>query len=179
MPKELKRLLFMELLGWIAYFFLTFFITDFVGQEIYHGNPLADPASAEYLKYSDGVKMGCWCLFSVSIVAAISAIIIEKYLTDLLEMKTILFFANLVFAICTGIIYFQTNVYVILVLVSTMGIYLTSLQTIPYQMLSMFHDDDVFRSKSASGSKRGIGVDCSLVTAIYFLSQAVVAALGR
>ena len=42
-------------------------------------------------------------------------------------------------------------------LFSTAGILLTSNTTLPYQMLAEYHKDSVYRSKSASGTKRGLG----------------------
>jgi solute carrier family 45, member 1/2/4 len=93
-----------------------------------------------------------------------------------LKTRTLYFFSYLIYAICSGLIYFQTNFYIILPLCSTMGIILTAITTIPYQMLAEFHQDKKFRAQGAEGTKRGLGVDCSLLSSIYFLAQSIVAA---
>ncbi len=61
-------------------------------------------------------------------------------------------------------------------LCSGTGILITTLSTLPYQMLSEFHTDDSYRCKSAEGTKRGIGIDCSLLSTCFFLAQTIVAA---
>lgn len=59
---------------------------------------------------------------------------------------------------------------------SSIGIVLTAVSTLPYQMLSEFHKDNKYRSQSAAGTKRGLGIDCSLLSSIYFLAQTIVSA---
>ena len=59
---------------------------------------------------------------------------------------------------------------------SSIGIVLTAISTLPYQMLSEFHKDNNYRIQSAAGTKRGLGIDCSLLSSIYFLAQAFVSA---
>jgi predicted MFS family arabinose efflux permease len=71
------------------------------------------------------------------------------------------------------------------------GMLVVSLNTLPYHMLSNFHADETVRTSSSplkqntlvrlqyknkDGSKRGIGVDCSLLNACYFLGELIVAA---
>lgn len=101
--------------------------------------------------------MGCWCLLSYSVMSAISAVVLEKFLLTRFSTKTLYFFTYLIYAICCGIIYFQTSVYVILPLSSSMGMLLTTITTLPYQMLSEFHQDKNYRNQSAAGTKRGLG----------------------
>ena len=48
---------------------------------------------------------------------------------------------------------------------------ITTISTLPFQMLSEFHQDDNYRRKSAEGTKRGIGIDCSLLSVSYFLAS--------
>jgi hypothetical protein len=60
---------------------------------------------------------------------------------------------------------------------SIMGIFLTVLITLPYTMLSEFHKDKNYRSQSPAGTKRGLGIDCSLLSSIYFLAQSLISAI--
>lgn len=95
----------------------------------------------------------------------------EKFST-----RTLYFFSYLAYALCCIGIYFQTNVYIIMPLSSSIGIVLTAISTLPYQMLSEFHKDKKYRMQSAAGTKRGLGIDCSLLSSIYFLAQTIVSA---
>lgn len=137
--------------------------------------------------------MGCWCLLTYSIMSAISAgmrtqnlkkkfslnnneamifdsiVILEKFLMDRFSTRTLYFFSYLVYAICCGAIYFQTNVYIIMPLSSSLGILLTAICTLPYQMLSEFHKDNKYRNKSASGTKRGLGNYKNDQKILYFI----------
>lgn len=56
-------------------------------------------------------------------------------------------------------------------LCACIGVLLISLVTLPYQMLSEFHQDPNYRKQSAAGTKRGLGVDCSLLSSCYFFAQ--------
>ncbi|RNA27188.1 SLC45A2 [Brachionus plicatilis] len=177
MPRELIRLLVCNLLGWLAFFSTSLFFTDFIGQAIYHGDAYAPQNSTEFALYNQGVKMGCWCLLTYSLVSAISAVILEKFLMEKFSTRTLYFFSYLVYALCCIGIYFQTNIYIIMPLSSSIGIVLTAISTLPYQMLSEFHKDNRYRSQSAAGTKRGLGIDCSLLSSIYFLAQTIVSAV--
>ena len=101
----------------------------------------------------------------------------EKFLIDRFSTRTLYFFSNFAYTVCIGLIYFFDNknyIPVIIALFSTSGILLTAITTLPYQIVSEYHQDKAYRSKSASGSKRGLGVDCSLLSCMFFASQALV-----
>ena len=104
-------------------------------------------------------------------------VILENYLITKFSTKTIYFFSFLSYALCCGGIYFIKNIYGIMGVSSIMGIFLTVLITLPYTMLSEFHKDKKYRNKSAAGTKRGLGIDCSLLSSIYFLAQSLISAI--
>ena len=85
-------------------------------------------------------------------------VILERYLIDYFDTKTLYFWSTLIHAISAGLLYFQTNIYIIYGLSSAFGIMLNVVLVLPYQMISEFHQCDVYRSKSSEGTKRGIGV---------------------
>lgn len=64
-----------------------------------------------------------------------------------------------------------------MLLSSALGFVLTANYTLPYQVVSEFHEDKAYRAQSAAGTKRGIGTDCALLSSVYFLSQFTVAAI--
>ena len=73
MPKELFRLLVCNYLAWMTIFSVTLFFTDFIAQSIYKGDPSASVNSTEFQNYDQGVRMGCWCLLSISLTSAVFA----------------------------------------------------------------------------------------------------------
>ena len=79
--------MFCQLLGWMAYFTTALFFTDFIGESIYGGDPLAEKNSTSFASYNDGVKMGCWCLLGINLMSAISACIFlnNDLYTDILQ----------------------------------------------------------------------------------------------
>ena len=165
----------------MSFFTTELFFTDFIGTSIYGGDPAAERNSTSFQSYDDGVKMGCWCLLAINLMSAGSAcmwnsylisyldffkfnfylwfpqVILENYLLDKFSTQTIYFFSYFSYALSCGTIYFVTNIWAIMVISSVTGIFLTSLITLPYTMISEFHKDKVYRSKSAAGTKRGLG----------------------
>jgi solute carrier family 45 protein 1/2/4 len=99
---------------------------------------------------------------------------LENFLLDRFSTRTLYFFSNFIYAICVSCIYYVDKVYFILPLYSTAGLVLTVNQTLPYQLLADYHKNKEFRRQSAQGTKRGLGVDCSLLSCMFFASQALV-----
>jgi solute carrier family 45 protein 1/2/4 len=174
MPLELKKLLIAQTLGWLAFFSTTLFFTDFIGQSIYHGKPSAAENSYELEMYNLGTKMGSVCLLSFSMSSAISALVIEKVLLKKFSTKTLYLITYFLYIFSCVSIYFSAELFYIIPLCFSFGILMTTLTTLPYQMLSEFHQDDLYVNKSKSGIKRGLGIDCSLLCSCFFLAQTIV-----
>ena len=60
-------------------------------------------------------------------------------------------------------IYFLDNIYVILPFCCSFGILLTSLSTLPYQMISEFHRDKAYVYQSKNGTKRGFELNLIII----------------
>jgi hypothetical protein len=71
-------------------------------------------------------------------------------------------------------IFYTRNIYAIFPFCSAFGIMLTCLTTLPYNILSEFHQDSMYVFNTSSGNRRGMGVDCSLLCSCHFLSQVIV-----
>ncbi|KAJ9560334.1 hypothetical protein OSB04_005494 [Centaurea solstitialis] len=72
LPKPVWLILFISALTWIGWFPFTLFDTDWMGREIYGGDPSGD------LKYSDGVRMGALGLVLNSVILAITSVLMEN-----------------------------------------------------------------------------------------------------
>ncbi|TRY76150.1 hypothetical protein DNTS_031482 [Danionella cerebrum] len=136
-------------------------------------NPKAHHDSEEYKLYNSGVSMGCWgmCIYAFS--AAFYSAILEK-LEERFSLRSLYFFAYLVFGLGTGLATLSTNLYVVLSLCVTYGILFSSLCTLPYSLLCEYYQSPQFCGSSEDGTRRGMGVDISLLSCQYFLAQILV-----
>ncbi|XP_043543754.1 solute carrier family 45 member 4-like isoform X1 [Chiloscyllium plagiosum] len=180
MPKELLRLCVCHLVTWFAMIGAAVFYTDFMGQVIYRGDPKGPPNSTELWNYNTGVQMGCWGLVIYAVTAAICSAILQKYLDNYdLSIKVIYILGTLGFSIGTAVMAIFPNVYVAMIMISTMGIVSMSISYCPYALLGQYHEMKTYRNHSPGNSKRGFGIDCAILSCQVYISQILVAsALG-
>ncbi|XP_066527362.1 proton-associated sugar transporter A isoform X2 [Hoplias malabaricus] len=173
MPPSLRSLCTNHFLGWLSFEGMLLFYTDFMGEVVFKGDPKAPHDSKAYQRYNDGVSMGCWgmCIYAFS--AAFYSAILEK-LEERFSLRTLYFFAYLAFGLGTGLATLSTNLYVVLSLCVTYGVLFSSLCTLPYSLLCEYYQSPQFCGSSEDGTKRGMGVDISLLSCQYFLAQILV-----
>uniref|UniRef100_A0A8C9KNW9 Proton-associated sugar transporter A n=1 Tax=Panthera tigris altaica TaxID=74533 RepID=A0A8C9KNW9_PANTA len=159
--------------GWLSFEGMLLFYTDFMGEVVFQGDPKAPHTSEQYQKYNSGVTMGCWgmCIFTFS--AAFYSAILEK-LEEYLSIRTLYFIAYLAFGLGTGLATLSRNLYVVLSLCITYGILFSTLCTLPYSLLCDYYQNKKFAGSGADGTRRGMGVDISLLSCQYFLAQILV-----
>ncbi|XP_066530175.1 solute carrier family 45 member 4 [Hoplias malabaricus] len=180
MPKELLRLCACHLLTWFSIIAEAVFYTDFMGQVIYEGDPKASANSTELQNYHRGVQMGCWGLVIYAATAAVCSAFLQKYLDNFdLSIKVIYIMGTLGFSIGTAVMAIFPNVYVSMVMISSMGIISMSISYCPYALLGQYHDIKEYIHHSPGNSKRGFGIDCAILSCQVYISQILVAsALG-
>ncbi|XP_023555329.1 proton-associated sugar transporter A [Octodon degus] len=173
MPKALRNLCVNHFLGWLSFEGMLLFYTDFMGEVVFQGDPRAPHASEEYQKYNSGVTMGCWgmCIYAFS--AALYSALLEK-LEGCLSTRTLYFIAYLAFGLGTGLATLSRNLYVVLSLCTTYGVLFSTLCTLPYSLLCEYYHSKAFAGSVADGTRRGMGVDISLLSCQYFLAQILV-----
>uniref|UniRef100_A0A8D0BNQ5 Solute carrier family 45 member 4 n=1 Tax=Salvator merianae TaxID=96440 RepID=A0A8D0BNQ5_SALMN len=180
MPRELLRLCLCHLLTWFSIIAEGVFYTDFMGQVIFGGDPKAPSNSTELQAYNAGVQMGCWGLVIYAATAAVCSALLQKYLDNYdLSIKVIYILGTLGFSIGTAVMAMFPNVYVAMVMISTMGIVSMSISYCPYALLGQYHDIKQYIHHSPGNSKRGFGIDCAILSCQVYISQILVAsALG-
>ncbi|XP_019118513.1 proton-associated sugar transporter A isoform X1 [Larimichthys crocea] len=173
MPPSLRSLCTNHFLGWLSFEGMLLFYTDFMGEVVFEGDPKAPHDSEAYQRYNAGVSMGCWgmCIYAFS--AAFYSAILEK-LEERFSLRTLYFFAYLAFGLGTGLATLSTNIYVVLSLCVTYGVLFSSLCTLPYSLLCEYYQSPQFCGSSEEGTRRGMGVDISLLSCQYFLAQILV-----
>ncbi|XP_062046356.1 proton-associated sugar transporter A isoform X1 [Lepus europaeus] len=173
MPRALRSLCVNHFLGWLSFEGMLLFYTDFMGEVVFQGDPKAPHTSEAYEKYSSGVTMGCWGLCIYAFSAAFYSAILEK-LEEFLSVRTLYFIAYLAFGLGTGLATLSRNLYVVLSLCVTYGILFSTLCTLPYSLLCDYYQSKKFAGSSADGTRRGMGMDISLLSCQYFLAQILV-----
>ncbi|XP_033011818.1 solute carrier family 45 member 4 [Lacerta agilis] len=180
MPKELLRLCVCHLLTWFSIIAEAVFYTDFMGQVIFNGDPKAPSNSTELHAYNAGVQMGCWGLVIYAATAAVCSALLQKYLDNYdLSIRVIYILGTLGFSIGTAVMAMFPNVYVAMIMISSMGIVSMSISYCPYALLGQYHDIKQYIHHSPGNSKRGFGIDCAILSCQVYISQILVAsALG-
>ncbi|XP_054619361.1 solute carrier family 45 member 4 [Dunckerocampus dactyliophorus] len=180
MPPELLRLCACHLLTWFSIIAEAVFFTDFMGQVIYHGDPTAPANSTALGHYHQGVQMGCWGLVIYAMTAATCSALLQKYLDNFdLSIKVIYILGTLGFSIGTAVMALFPNVYVAMVMISSMGIMSMSISYCPYALLGQYHEMKEYIHHSPGNSRRGFGIDCAILSCQVYISQILVAsALG-
>ncbi|KAG8010099.1 Solute carrier family 45 member 4, partial [Nibea albiflora] len=156
------------------------FYTDFMGQVIYHGDPTATANSTELQNYHRGVQMGCWGLVIYAATAAVCSAILQKYLDNFdLSIKVVYIVGTLGFSVGTAVMALFPNVYVAMVMISSMGIISMSISYCPYALLGQYHEIKEYIHHSPANTRRGFGIDCAILSCQVYISQILVAsALG-
>ncbi|CAG5885488.1 unnamed protein product [Menidia menidia] len=182
MPPELLRLCACHLLTWFSIIAEAVFFTDFMGQVIYEGDPTSPVNSTSLDNYHRGVQMGCWGLVIYAMTAATCSALLQKYLDNFdLSIKIIYILGTLGFSIGTAVMAIFPNVYVAMVMISSMGIISMSISYCPYALLGQYHEMKAYIQHSPGNSRRGFGIDCAILScqASVYISQILVAsALG-
>lgn len=121
--------------------------------------------------------MGCWGLVIYAMTAATCSAILQKYLDNFdLSIKIIYIMGTLGFSIGTAVMAIFPNVYVAMVMISTMGIISMSISYCPYALLGQYHEMKEYIQHSPGNSRRGFGIDCAILSCQVYISQILVAA---
>ncbi|XP_038851020.1 solute carrier family 45 member 4 isoform X4 [Salvelinus namaycush] len=176
MPPQLLRLCVCHLLTWFSIIAEAVFYTDFMGQVIYDGKPTAPANSTELQNYHKGVQMGCWGLVVYAATAAVCSAVLQKYLDNYdLSIKVIYILGTLSFSLGTAVMAIFSNVYVAMVMISTMGIISMSISYCPYALLGQYHENKQYIHHSPGKSRRGFGIDCAILSCQVYIAQILVA----
>lgn len=141
------------------------FFTDFVGQEVYGGDPQAPPNSPRYEAYKRGVEMGSW---GMTINAAASAVycciylhiyhkhflysfslfrntlfsfpVLLKPMIQNFGAKIVYFMGYAAFATGSAVMAFYQHPYCVLALSPLIGVMSATLYTLPYFLVVQYHE---------------------------------------
>uniref|UniRef100_A0A5G2RAQ1 Solute carrier family 45 member 2 n=1 Tax=Sus scrofa TaxID=9823 RepID=A0A5G2RAQ1_PIG len=179
MPAHYRCLCISHLIGWTAFLSNMLFFTDFMGQIVYHGDPYSAHNSTEFLIYQRGVEVGCWGLCINSVFSSLYSYF-QKALVPYVGLKGLYFMGYLLFGLGTGFIGLFPNVYSTLVMCTSFGVMSSTLYTVPFNLIAMYHreEQEEQRQQAQGGgldsSRRGQGLDCAALTCMVQLAQILV-----
>jgi len=78
MPRSLIILCLTNLFCWASLVCYSLYFTDFVGQSVYHGDPIAAPGTMSHVRYEAGVRAGAVGMALYSASCSVYSFNVEK-----------------------------------------------------------------------------------------------------
>lgn len=139
-PKVMRRLFLAELCSWMALMTFMLFYTDFVGEGLYHGLPMAPPASEGRLHYDEGVRMGSLGLFLQSAVAIFFSTIMDR-MVKRFGTREVYLSSMAIFSLAALIMCISHSIVVVTLSAALTGFTFAALQIVPYTLASLYHHE--------------------------------------
>ncbi|XP_071955804.1 solute carrier family 45 member 3-like [Antedon mediterranea] len=174
MPVNFKKLWYADLFTCIGIMGFRLYFTDFMGESLYHGNPDAAKESANNHLYEEGIRMGSWGLLLNSVTSMIFSASLE-YVINMFGSKAVYVFGMAMFTMATFFILFLDNIAVVIFLASLTGFGNVVVTTLPYTVLTMYHEQPevFFPDVDTSKLLNRKGTDIALLDGAYFLAEVV------
>ncbi|XP_055629112.1 proton-associated sugar transporter A-like [Toxorhynchites rutilus septentrionalis] len=179
MPKSIAVLCLTNLLCWMGHLSFCLYFTDFVGEEVFKGDPAAHSSSLEYDLYLQGVRWGCFGLAIYSLACSFYSFTIEK-LIKVLRARIVYCGGLLIDATGMIIMAIFPNKITVFVFSATGGIVYALMFTMPFLLLGQYHAKGQFKSNKASDGeapperKRGLATDIAVVGGMIFVAQIII-----
>ena len=143
-PYVLRGLALANFCSWTAVMSFNLFYTDFVGQAVYGGDPNAADDSPAQRLYDEGVRSGSWGLLFHCVFSALSAACIERIVRRF-GMKQTYCMGMASFATALFAMSFCRDIIVVNFLASCTGFAYATVTTIPFMLVSNYHDNKEVR----------------------------------
>lgn len=138
MPKSIAILCFTNLLCWMGHLSFCLYFTDFVGEEVFKGNPAAPSNSESYQLYLEGVRYGCFGLAIYSLACSLYSFTIEK-LIKILRARIVYCGGLMIDAIGMIMMAMFPNKITVFVFSASGGIVYALLFTMPFLLIGQYH----------------------------------------
>lgn len=178
MPKSIAILCLTNLFCWMGHLSFCLYFTDFVGEEVFKGNPAAPSQSESYQLYLEGVRYGCFGLAIYSLACSLYSFTIEK-LIKVLRARIVYCGGLLIDAIGMILMAVYPNKITVFVFAATGGIVYALLFTMPFLLLGQYHAKGQFKVNKSQATdkpekKRGLATDIAVVGGMIFVAQIIV-----
>ncbi|XP_063307392.1 solute carrier family 45 member 3 [Pelobates fuscus] len=139
-PFALWRLFVAQLFSWMGLMTLILFYTDFVGEGLYHGVPVAEPGTEARLRYDEGVRMGSLGLFLQSVMSMIFSFSMD-YLIKTFGTRYVYLSAVTCLPLAATVMCFSQSVILVTASAALTGFPFSVLQILPYTLTSLYHNN--------------------------------------
>jgi len=136
MPKGMKRVCMVQFFTWVAWFTFLLYITTWVGENIFHGDPDAEDDTPSKDNFNDGVRAGAFGLSMNALVTMVMSLILP-YITKILHIRPVYFFSLLVLALCLMLTVWVESEIGAIVLIAAFGIPWTVTMVFPFTLVAM------------------------------------------
>ncbi|KAI4458988.1 sugar transporter [Holotrichia oblita] len=175
MPASLGILCLTNLFCWMSHVCYSLYFTDFVGEAVFKGDPIALVGTEARNLYEEGVRFGCWGMSMYSLSCACYSFIIEKLILRY-GAKRIYIGGLLVYAIGMFLMAITKHKIGVVLFSWTAGVMYSTLFTMPYLLVAHYHSKGVFAVSKDGEEKvcaqvRGLGTDVAIVSSMVFLAQ--------
>jgi len=136
MPKGMIRICGVQFFAWFAWFTFILYITTWVGENIFKGNPGASPSSDSLLLFQEGVRFGALGLTIFAAVTMVCSVILP-ILSRYLGIKLIFSVCQLILAVCLLLTFWIESKQGALALIAICGIPWTAVMVFPFTIVAM------------------------------------------
>uniref|UniRef100_A0A2M4ACQ0 Putative sucrose transporter n=1 Tax=Anopheles triannulatus TaxID=58253 RepID=A0A2M4ACQ0_9DIPT len=174
-PAALGILCVTNLFCWMSHISYSLYFTDFVGEKVFGGDPMAHSDSDAYALYIEGVRYGCFGMAIYSIACSTYSYTIERLIQVVRARKIYTggLLIDSVGMLCMATFPNKITVYVFSV---TGGIVGALLFTMPYIILAKYHAKGLLEAGSdtnATQPRRGLASDISIIGSMLFVAQII------
>uniref|UniRef100_A0A2M4BGU3 Putative sucrose transporter n=1 Tax=Anopheles marajoara TaxID=58244 RepID=A0A2M4BGU3_9DIPT len=174
-PAALGILCITNLFCWMSHISYSLYFTDFVGEKVFGGDPMAHSDSDAYALYIEGVRYGCFGMAIYSIACSTYSYTIERLIQVVRARKI---YTGGLLIDCIGMLCMATfpNKITVYVFSVTGGIVGALLFTMPYIILAKYHAKGLLEASSdtnATQPRRGLASDISIIGSMLFVAQII------
>lgn len=175
MPKVMQTLWVAHLVTSTAVMGFRLYFTDYMGEAIFNGNPDSPDGSLSRMAYEEGIRTGSFGLLLHSILSALFSLVIGASIGRWGAVN-IYMFGMVLFTSATFMMLFVDGITFTLILASLTGFANATITTVPYTLLTSYHQrkELYFQdSDTADSGIHGKGADLALLDSAYILSEVI------
>jgi len=136
MPRGMKRICAVQFFSWFAWFTFILYITTWVGENVFKGDPGADPSSDSLLKFQEGVRCGALGLTIFAAVTTVCSVLFPS-LSRHVGIKPIFFLSQLILGVCLLSTVWINSKEGALIIIAACGIPWTAVMIFPFTVVAM------------------------------------------
>lgn len=136
MPPGLRRICAVQFFAWFGWFTFMLYITTWVGENVFDGDPSCPPGSSGLLLFQEGVRFGALGLTIFSAVTVVCSVLFPL-LCRIVGIRLVFFTCQIVLAICLFLTLWVKSRGGAIVLIAACGIPWTAVMVFPFTIVAM------------------------------------------